>query len=109
MKQISWIYRFEATAFCCILCDAVVEGRATLGSDLSATTAAYSMWAATSLLPSIYDYAGAYKAINPVLYEPASPQISIGLRRPADQESEAFAWRIHARAIHNLWDDNNIL
>ena len=80
MKRVLWIYRFEATAFCCILCDAVVEDRATLGSDLSATTAAYSMWAVTSLLPSIYDYAGAHNAINPVLYEAASPQISIGPR-----------------------------
>jgi len=65
VKQISWIYRFEAPAFCCILGNAVVEDRATLGSDLSATMAAYGIWAVTFLLPSVYDYVGAHNAINP--------------------------------------------
>ena len=69
MKQTSWIYRFEATASCCILCNAVVENKVTLGSDLSRTTAAYTIWAVTSLLPSIYDYAGANNAVNPALYD----------------------------------------
>lgn len=77
VKQISRIYHFEATAFCRILYDAVVAGCAIrLGWNLSGTTAAYSVWVLTSLrirtlptgvLPSIYDYAGAYNAINPVL------------------------------------------
>ena len=46
---------------------AVVEDRATLGSDPSATSAAYSIWAVTFVLPPSYDYAGAYNAINPGL------------------------------------------
>jgi hypothetical protein len=58
VNQTSWIYRSEATASCRILFNAVVENKVTLGSDLSRTTAAYTIWAVTSLLPSIYDYAG---------------------------------------------------
>jgi hypothetical protein len=33
VNQTSRIYRFEATASCCILCNAVVENKVTLGSD----------------------------------------------------------------------------
>jgi hypothetical protein len=68
-----WIYRFEATASCCILCNAVVQNKVTLESDLSRTTAAYTIRAVTSLLPSIYDYAGAHNAANPALYNRAWP------------------------------------
>ena len=73
MNQTSWIYRIEATASCCILYNAVVEDKATLGSDLSRTTAAYTIRAVTCLLPSIYDYAGAHNAVNPALYNRAWP------------------------------------
>jgi hypothetical protein len=73
VNQTSWIHRFETTASCCILCNAVVENKVTLGSDLSRTTAAYTIWAVTSLLPSIYDYAGAHNAVNPALYNRAWP------------------------------------
>jgi hypothetical protein len=75
VNQSSWIYRFEATAFCCILCNAVVEDKATLGSDLSATTPATSILAVTFLLPPIYDYAGAHNALNPVVANSAGPQV----------------------------------
>jgi hypothetical protein len=68
VNQAPWIYRFEATAFYYILCNAVVEDKATLGSDASATTAAYSIRAVSSLLPSIYDYTGAHNAANPAMY-----------------------------------------
>jgi hypothetical protein len=50
-----------------------VENKVTLGSDLSRTTAAYTIWAVTSLLPSIYDYAGAHNAVNPALYNRSRP------------------------------------
>jgi hypothetical protein len=73
VKQTSWIYRLEATASCYILCNGVVENKVTLGSDLSRTTAAYTIWAVTSLLPFIYDYAGAHNAVNPPLYNRAWP------------------------------------
>jgi hypothetical protein len=69
VSQTSWIYRFEAPASCCILRNAVVENKVALGSDLSRTTAAYTIWAVISLLPSIYDYAGAHNAVNPALYD----------------------------------------
>ena len=42
-KEISWIYRFEATAYCGILNSALVEDRATPPSDPSATIAPYSI------------------------------------------------------------------
>jgi len=43
------------------------EDKAPLGSDPSATAAAYSIWAVTFVLPFSYKYAGAYNAINPCL------------------------------------------
>jgi hypothetical protein len=55
-------------------------------------------------LSPLYDYAGAYNAINPVLYLPASPHISIGPGRCVEQASEAFAWRVHAKATPNPWN-----
>jgi len=82
-----------------------VKDRSTLGSDPSATTVAYSVWAATSLLPSIYDYAGAYNAVNPVLYNLSCPRISTEPQPSAGQKSESFAWRVHIRTTHNLWCD----
>jgi hypothetical protein len=45
-----------------------VNQTSSLGSDLSRTAAAYTICAVTSLLPSIYDYAGAHNAVNPALY-----------------------------------------
>jgi hypothetical protein len=68
MKQILWIYRFQTTAFCCILCDVVLEDTVIrLGQNLSATASAHTMWVVTPLFPSIFDYASAYNAINPAL------------------------------------------
>jgi len=63
----------EATASCCILCNAAVENKGTLGSDLIAATAAYRIRAISSLLPCTYGYAGAHNAINPALYNRAWP------------------------------------
>ena len=48
-----------------------MENKVALGSDVSRTTAAYTIWAVNSLLPSIYDYAGANNAANPALYDRA--------------------------------------
>jgi len=101
-KEISWIYRFEATACCGILSSALVEDRATLGSDPSATRAAYSMWTVTSLLPSIYDYAGACNAINPVLPEEFLATIAIASQLPVSEEYKTFFLRIHIRDIPKL-------
>ena len=75
MNQSSWIYRFEAIAFCHILCNAVVKDKAILASVLSAATPAYSIWAVTSLLPPLYDYAGAHNAVNPPLVNYSGPRI----------------------------------
>jgi hypothetical protein len=105
-KEISWIYRFEATACCGILSSALVEDRTTLGSDPSASKAAYSMWTVTSLLPSIYDYAGACNAINQVLSEEFLATIAIAPPLPVSEEYKTFLQRIHISDIPRLWDDN---
>jgi hypothetical protein len=55
------------------------------------------MWTVTSLLPSIYDYAGAYNAINPVLHEESLAQIAIAPSLPVGEEYKTFVWRIHIR------------
>ena len=65
VNQSSRIYRSEATAFCRILRNAVVEDKARLASDLNATTPATSIGAVTSLLPPTYDYAGTRNVVNP--------------------------------------------
>jgi hypothetical protein len=104
-KEISWIYRFGATACCGILSSALVEDGVTLGSDPSATKAAYSMWTITSLLLSIYDYAGACNAINPVLSEEFLATIAIAPSLPVSEEYKIFLQRIHISDIPRLWDD----
>ena len=74
LNQTSWIYRFQATAFCWILCNAIVQDKPIRRRpNLSATTAAYGIWAVTSLFTSIYDYAGAHNAVNPALYNRSWP------------------------------------
>jgi hypothetical protein len=82
-----------------------VDDRATLGSDPSATMAAYSMWAVTSLLSSVYDYAGACNAINPVMHEGPRVQIAIAPSLPIGEGYQSFVWIIHIRDIPKLWDD----
>jgi hypothetical protein len=47
------------------------------------------------MLPSIYDFAGACNAINPVLYDEPRKKIAIATRPPIGEGCEAFAWRIH--------------
>jgi hypothetical protein len=85
----------------------VVDDRATLGSDASVTMAAYSMWAVTSLLSSVYDYAGACNAINPVVHEGLRVQIAIAPSLPIGEGYQSFVWIIHIRDIPKLWDDTN--
>jgi hypothetical protein len=60
------------------------------------------------LLPFIYDYAGACNAINLVLYDGPRGQIANEPRPHISEVYEAFAWRIHIKAINNLWDYNEI-
>jgi len=67
------------------------------------------MWAVASLLPSIYDYAGACNAINPVLHEGPRVQIAIAPPLPVGEGYRSFVWRIHIRDITKLWDDTTIL
>jgi Flp pilus assembly protein CpaB len=107
VNQTSWIYRFEATASCHILCDPVVENKVTLGNDLSRTTAAYTMWAATSLLPSSYDDAGAHNAVNPALYNRVWSTNLFFQGEPVVQQSGVLARGIHAITIHSFRDDTN--
>lgn len=59
----------------------VGEDKATLGSDLGATTTAYSISTVASLLPSVQHYAGAHNAINPGLYNRSWPTHPCGLSR----------------------------
>jgi hypothetical protein len=105
VSQTSWIYRFEATASCCILCNAVVENKGTLGSDLIAATAPYRIQAVSSLLPCTYGYAGAHNAINPALYNRAWPTNLFFQGEPVVQQSGVLARGIHAKAIHSFRDD----
>jgi hypothetical protein len=74
----------------------------------AATMAAYSMWAVTSLLSSVYDYAGACNAINPVMHEGPRVQIAIAPSLPIGEGYQSFVWIIHIRDIPKLWDDNGI-
>ena len=46
-----------------------------------------SIWMVTSLLPSIYCYAGAWNAINLVLHEVIRVQTAIALPLPVDEAS----------------------
>jgi hypothetical protein len=65
VNQSLWIYRFEATAFCHILHNGVVEDKVAPASDLSATVPATSIGPVASLFPSSCDYADAHNAANP--------------------------------------------
>ncbi len=100
----------QAPAYRGIMSSALVEDRATLGSDPSATKAAYSMWTATCLLPCIpdkvrgqvYDYAGACNATNPLLSDDSLATIAIEHPLPVSEEYKTFLLRIHIRYPQTL-------
>jgi hypothetical protein len=67
------------------------------------------MWVVTSLLSSVYDYAGACNAINPVMHEGPRVQIAIAPSLPIGEGYQSIVWIIHIRDIPKLWDDTKNL